>query len=62
MLYCVVSLDLVVKLKLWLKLGSRLDKYSLDSRDKTLVPVVDPSELLGTPSSFFWSVSQVDTL
>ena len=40
-----------------------LVKSGLGSRDKTLGPTVDPSELLGSPgTSLFWSVSQVDTL
>ena len=35
----------------------------LGSRDKTLGPTVDPSELLGPPdSSLIWSIPQVDTL
>ena len=63
MLYGVVVLDFVLKLGIWLELGSRLAKSSLGSRAKTLGPTVDPSELLGPPgSSLLWSASQVDTL
>ena len=59
MLKCVVLLDFVMKLGIWLELGSRLVKSSLGSRDDTLGPTVDPSELLGPPgSSLLWCVSQ----
>ena len=63
MFYCVGSLDLVLKIWNFLELGSRLVKSSLGSRDKTLGPTVDPSELIGPPgSSLLWSISQVDTI
>ena len=63
MLYGVVALDIVLKLGIWLEVGSRLVKSRLGSRDKTVGPTVDPSELLGPPGcSLLWSVSQVDTL
>ena len=48
MLHCVAVLDFVLKLGNWLELESRLVKSSLGSRDKTLGPTVDPSELLGS--------------
>ena len=63
MMYCVVVLVFVLSLEIWLELVSRLDKSSLGSRDKTLGPTVDPSELVHPPgSSVLWSLSQVDTL
>ena len=58
MLNGVVVLDFVLKLGIWLELGSRLVESSLGSRDKTLGSTVDPSELLGLSCSLLWSVSQ----
>ena len=61
MLYAIVVLDFFLKLANCPELGSRLVKSSLGSRDKTLGPTVDLSELLGPPgSSLLWSISQVD--
>ena len=63
MFYCVGSVDIVLKILNWAGIGSRMVKSSLGSRDKTLGPTVDHSELLGSPgSSRLWSVTQVDTL
>ena len=51
MLYCIVFLELVLNFENCSNVGLDWIKCTQDSRDKTLGPTVDPSELLGPPGS-----------